>query len=486
MTRNATLQKEKQRVDRATLRELAGERFFERGREYFVRGQVLHCTDQGDSAEGLVLGTRAYCVGLRREEAGVSFHCDCPIGQMERFCKHAVALGLHWREGKVEEKKIETCDRLFELAINSQKLGGALFVDGKCYELTKQMLEDLLRSEPVREALGMIESVMSKIAEARELQIAEEEGDGEWEKMEELLCECHVEATRCAVKDARFAARRLLNWELSQAGAGFNPESIGGKLLRKYEESFGDDWRAAYRILVDEHRRKLQQLNDERPTLLNLDRRRRLIRLGRMVGEKVEKIEGRGPRCQSNGAVEQLWREFTASPSLRSFEQLKESALSLGQWPEWRERAFEYLRLRAAKTVERPAAKRRSFMLAGNDTDNSDLVSIWLAEGEVEEAYRVACAGDCADDIWLKLAALRIRTDPADALAIYKRTIRKLLARKDRYSAQQAGKLLRKTRRLMNRLNRQEEYKRFVDGLFRDFGSQRNFTRIIGQVSSLR
>ncbi|MGH9753921.1 MAG: SWIM zinc finger family protein [Blastocatellia bacterium] len=250
--------------DEEALRELAGELIFKRGMEYFTRGQVIGFADHGNGVEAFVLGARAYRTGLRREAEESLFHCDCPVGRENRFCKHAVALGLRWLRRAGEERGEEAWERVIEHATGSLRLG--LSDDGGWRELVRQTLDNLLRSSPAS-ALDLIED---------------------------------------AIYD-------------------------------------------------------------------------------------------------------------------------------------------------------------------------SERVRIWLAEGEVEEAYRAAMSGDCADDLWLKLAALRIRTDPAGTLEIYKRLVRKSLGRKDRYSAKQAGKLLRKTCRLMKRLGREEEYGEFVDELSRTFGSQRNF-----------
>jgi len=151
----------------------------------------------------------------------------------------------------------------------------------------------------------------------------------------------------------------------------------------------------------------------------------------------------------------------------------------LSQWPQWRARALEDLRRWSRRLNKSSVEKKKRGRPAEKDEDNSEPVKIWLSEGELNSAWDAAQAGDCTDDLWLKLAALRVRQHPSDALVIYQRQIRKLLRRKDYYSAQEAKRILSKTRRLMKRLNREEEYKRYLEGLFRAFGSQRNFAEII-------
>src|SRR5262245_45090379 len=128
--------------DQSTLLDLAGETTFERGRKYFAQGQVIGFADHGESAEGLVFGTRAYHTWLRRVAEGVLFDCDCPVGRTSTFCKHAVALGLRWLSGAEENGGVNACERLFEQVINSLMLGEALFADWR--ELATPMLDDLI------------------------------------------------------------------------------------------------------------------------------------------------------------------------------------------------------------------------------------------------------------------------------------------------------------------------------------------------------
>lgn len=224
--------------DQSTLVELAGERSFERGREYFLRGQVLGFTDHGDRAEGLVFGTRAYRTGLRREAERVLSSCDCPVGEAGGFCKHAVALGLRWLNGEDEEKSVAACERLIEYAVNTLRQG--FFADWR--RLEGPVLDEMLQSQVVRESLKLIEDAMSKVAEARSLQIEEGEGDSEWERMEEMLCERHVVAAGSRLRDAESCARRVLSWQLKQAGAGFDAGRLSEKLYSGHGERWGDDW----------------------------------------------------------------------------------------------------------------------------------------------------------------------------------------------------------------------------------------------------
>ncbi len=77
----------------ADLREVAGQRSFERGQGY-VRA-VRDLTVLGNRITASVLGTDEYLVVLTiGAHAKVSGVCDCPWSQEGYFCKHCVAVGL--------------------------------------------------------------------------------------------------------------------------------------------------------------------------------------------------------------------------------------------------------------------------------------------------------------------------------------------------------------------------------------------------------
>jgi uncharacterized Zn finger protein len=154
--------------DQSTLLELAGERSFERGREYFLRGQALGFADRGDRAEALVLGTRAYRTELRREAERVLSNCDCPVGEAGGFCKHAVALGLRWLSGEDEEKSAAACERLIEYAISALRQG--LFADWR--RLGGPALDEMLQSQVGRESLELIVELTRSFRQSVESGIA--------------------------------------------------------------------------------------------------------------------------------------------------------------------------------------------------------------------------------------------------------------------------------------------------------------------------
>ncbi len=83
-------------LDRPLLRQLAGEKFFARGEQYFAGGHVRQLHAGSDRATARVVGTQTYRVKLWRARSELHWSCTCPLGREATFCKHTVAVGLAW------------------------------------------------------------------------------------------------------------------------------------------------------------------------------------------------------------------------------------------------------------------------------------------------------------------------------------------------------------------------------------------------------
>jgi uncharacterized Zn finger protein len=92
----------------SVLLNLAGERFFERGEDYYRRGAVHSLTEFEGNLTARVLGTYEYRVKFWAEGDGrLRYSCSCPVGADGLFCKHCVAVGLTWLEEAVGERQVE-------------------------------------------------------------------------------------------------------------------------------------------------------------------------------------------------------------------------------------------------------------------------------------------------------------------------------------------------------------------------------------------
>ena len=83
------------------IRRLAGDRYYQRGVDYFQRGRVSFLEVSGNSIHSVVTGTERYAVLLRAKAKTLDHHCECPLGIDGEFCKHCVATALAWLHGQV-------------------------------------------------------------------------------------------------------------------------------------------------------------------------------------------------------------------------------------------------------------------------------------------------------------------------------------------------------------------------------------------------
>jgi tetratricopeptide (TPR) repeat protein len=83
-------------LDEDLLLDLAGDRYFERGVDYFEQGLVHSLVQYDEHIIAKVYGTKMYEVHLWLEDNTLMSRCNCPLGVDELFCKHCVAVGLAW------------------------------------------------------------------------------------------------------------------------------------------------------------------------------------------------------------------------------------------------------------------------------------------------------------------------------------------------------------------------------------------------------
>ena len=91
-------------LNRRMLLELAGERSFERGEDYFDEERVRSLVEFEGMLAATVEGTEDYRVKLMVGSSGLSFSCECPYADEGNFCKHCVAVGLAWLAQRKAQK----------------------------------------------------------------------------------------------------------------------------------------------------------------------------------------------------------------------------------------------------------------------------------------------------------------------------------------------------------------------------------------------
>ncbi len=107
---------------------------------------------------------------------------------------------------------------------------------------------------------------------------------------------------------------------------------------------------------------------------------------------------------------------------------------------------------------------------------------IFLWEGDAEAAWQEAQEGDCSEDLWVQLAALREKDHPEEALEIYQRQIEPLVNQKNNQAYEQAAKYVGKARELMKRLKREAEFNTYLEGLRKAHKPKRNFMALLDKM----
>lgn len=88
-------------ISEASIRRLAGDRFYQRGVDYLEHGRVSFLEESGNSIRSIVDGTERYSVLLTADGEALDSYCSCPVGIGGAFCKHCVATALAWLHGPV-------------------------------------------------------------------------------------------------------------------------------------------------------------------------------------------------------------------------------------------------------------------------------------------------------------------------------------------------------------------------------------------------
>ncbi len=292
-------------LNREVLEELAGERAFVRGADYFQDGLVVGLKEENGSITARVRGTYYYRVKLWAEGEEVAFECTCPVGQDRVFCKHCVAVGLTWldrrkqkgglprRQTKREVGKEEIRAHLMahdksalvELLLNhadwdsefrdrlalmtaekggrqpdlaafraaiDKAVGRRSFVDyakvpqyARGIEAVVDSLENLQKHGHAKEARELIERALQQMESAMNHL---DDSDGFMGGILERLQELHLAACRVAKTDPSALAEFLFQWEVGSdweifLGAAQNYADVLGKTgLAQYRKLAEAEW----------------------------------------------------------------------------------------------------------------------------------------------------------------------------------------------------------------------------------------------------
>ncbi|CCF98499.1 hypothetical protein B7R77_13390 [Ralstonia solanacearum K60] len=113
------------------------------------------------------------------------------------------------------------------------------------------------------------------------------------------------------------------------------------------------------------------------------------------------------------------WERFAPHPSASAFAALMAVARQTGSQPLVRQRALQHL-WQQVEHEEKATKRQRGFWRV---PARDEIVSIFLAEGDIDAAWSAFNGGPVATALWQPMAAARAKTHPHEAIALYHRLL---------------------------------------------------------------
>lgn len=390
---------------------------------------------------------------------------------------------------------------------------------------TIDALEELLGGGQAETVIELAEHALRALATA--IEHVDDSGGGMHEVVERLEG-LHHQACVAARPDPGALAERLLAWEL--AGGDLD---VFDRAAFRYAEVLGEPGLQRYRELAEERWAAVPELHPGDTDLDKYGERFRITRvmeaLADLSGEFEQQIAVRfrdlsngydflriAELCLEHGertlaldwaerglaafperadprlrafvanrhrdegrwaeALALSWLEFVDRPSLEAYKRLKDDAEQLGEWDARRIAALDLLR-------ERTTSQSRSHDRWAPRRDHSELVRIFLWEGDDDAAWEEASTGGCSNALWLELAARRRRTHPHDTLGVYERQVELAIAGRDKRAYDEAVALMDHVRSVLDQLGDAEAFPRYVARVRDQHNRKRNLVKLLDQLA---
>lgn len=388
-------------------------------------------------------------------------------------------------------------------------------------------IEQLLNDGQAAAVIELCESALQSLLGAIQ---AVDDSDGHFGMLRDRLQDIHYRACQEARPDPVELARRLFQWELHSdfdvfyGAVARYAKILGAKGMKVYRELAEAEWQKVPERTAKHERsesgqhfrithimQSLAQASGDVEELVavmsrDLSHAYSYLKIGEVYREArqhdqallwaekglkafPERTDGRlrefaaeeyHRRRRHEDAMKLMWAEFSERPTLETYRKLERHAGKAKTWPEWRERALAEIRQRIAKAKEKSRGQTQPRWMRP-DNDHSQLVEIFLYEGDADAAWREAHDGGCSDGLWLRLAETREKDHPEDAAPIYLKQAEQAIVevRNSRYD--ESVGLLTKAAAVMKRMDRSEEFVRNLEALRVEYKIKRNFIKLVEQ-----
>ncbi len=109
-------------------------------------------------------------------------------------------------------------------------------------------------------------------------------------------------------------------------------------------------------------------------------------------------------------------------------------------------------------------------------------MEIYLWEQDVDAAWQAANTGSCGEALWLRLAGLREKAHPRDAITVYRMLIGPIVERTNNQAYAQAASLLLRVKQLMGQLDEDGEFRQYLAQIRVEYKRKRNFMKLLEKI----
>ncbi|SPR95936.1 SWIM zinc finger family protein [Cupriavidus taiwanensis] len=174
------------------------------------------------------------------------------------------------------------------------------------------------------------------------------------------------------------------------------------------------------------------------------------------------------------------WRRFEMHPTADRFPALMKVATAIGRQNELRERGIAHLWALVKKEESAGKSKRRAW----ETPTRTELVKLFLSEDKDDAAWDVFIGGPVATQLWPRMAAIRARTHPHDAIALYHRLLPVAVGNGSgsaRYD--EAFEIVGAIKGLRAKLGERAEFARELEEIRDTYRAKRNFIKLLAILS---
>lgn len=200
---------------------------------------------------------------------------------------------------------------------------------------------------------------------------------------------------------------------------------------------------------------------------------------GRLVDFLADEHARRGEHAE---AARLMWEAYVRRACLDTYRKLNERSEPAGDWDQRRSLALALMRDR----LTREGAQQAPRYAAWRAPDRSELVRIFLWEGDLDAAWREAGEGGCAPELWLELAERRREHHPEDALEVYRARVDPTIERKNNDAYRTAVGHVHEIEALLSSLGRTDEFPIYVAELRARHQRKRNLVKLVDPLGAER